>query len=62
MPDIEMTVRGTYTYDASSEIVTVVYRGRKKSTQLGGSTPEAIARLLLGELVDNPEGPGTSKA
>jgi hypothetical protein len=62
MPDIEMTVSGTYTYDASSEIVTVVYRGRKKSTQLGGSTPEAIARLLLRELVDNPEGPGTSKA
>ena len=64
MPDIEktITVRGTYTYDASGDLVTVVYQGRKKSTQLSGSALEFIASKLLGELAHDPHGVGTSDA
>jgi hypothetical protein len=60
MHEIEIPVRGTY--EVQGDIVTVVYRGRKKSTQVGGSPPESIARLLLRELVQDPEGIGTSPA
>jgi hypothetical protein len=60
MPEIEISVRGRY--EVQGGIVTVVYRGRKKSTQVGDSPPESIARLLLSELVKDPEGIGTSPA
>jgi hypothetical protein len=32
-------------------IVRVVYRGKSKATQVGGSPPETIAGMLLRELV-----------
>jgi hypothetical protein len=60
MPDIEIAVRGSYTVEDG--MVTVVYRGRKKSTQVGGSPRDSIARMVLRELVDDPEGLGTSSA
>jgi hypothetical protein len=44
------TVTGTYAYDPVEEIVHVRSVHGSKSTQRGGSTPEALARLLLREL------------
>ena len=41
--------RGTYTVNQG--VVTVEYGGRTKSTQVGGSPPATLARVLLGELV-----------
>ena len=37
-------------YEVSDGMVTVFYGDREKSTQVGGSPPDFIARLLLGEL------------
>jgi hypothetical protein len=37
-------------YEVDDGMVTVFYSGREKSTQVGGSPPDVIARLLLGEL------------
>jgi hypothetical protein len=41
---------GRYTVDR--RLITVVYNGRTKSTQLGGSGGYAIATALLSELVN----------
>ncbi len=32
-------------------LICVSYRGRSKTTQIGGSPPATLAKLLLGELV-----------
>ena len=58
MPEIEIPVRGTY--EVQEGMVTVVYRGRKKSAEVGGSLPETIARLVLRELVEGPSGIGST--
>jgi hypothetical protein len=45
------TVIGTYAYDPVEEMVHVKSVHGSKSTQRAGSAPEALARLLLRELV-----------
>jgi hypothetical protein len=40
---------GAYTVEEA--IVRVVYKGKSKATQVGGSPPETIAGMLLRELV-----------
>lgn len=40
---------GSYYVDRRT--ITVTYGIRKKTTQLGGSSPDGLARILLGELV-----------
>jgi len=40
------------TYTVWKEVVTVEYEGRSKSTQLGNSSAESIAKWLLIELVN----------
>ena len=56
MKPLEIAVRlggkvysGAYT--VGDAIVRVVYRGKSKATQVGGSSPETIAGMLLRELV-----------
>jgi hypothetical protein len=56
MKPLDMAVRmdgkvhyGTYT--VGDAIVRVVYKGKSKATQVGGSSPETIAGMLLRELV-----------
>jgi hypothetical protein len=56
MKPLDMAVRidgrlhyGKYTVDGT--IVSVAYRGKSKATQVGGSSPETIAGMLLRELV-----------
>jgi hypothetical protein len=56
MKPLEVAVRlggkvhsGAYT--VGDAIVRVVYKGTSKATQVGGSPPEAIAGMLLRELV-----------
>jgi hypothetical protein len=47
--DIEgNTITGRY--EITDRMVTVFYRDSAKTTQIGGLAPDAIARLLLGEL------------
>ena len=50
--------QGTYVIDGKT--ITVWFHGRSKSTQLGGSTPEVLARLMLAELVREDRGSPTS--
>ena len=38
-------------YDVESGMITVTYRLAEKTTQLGGSPPETLARLLLSEMI-----------
>jgi len=53
--------RGDKTYNGSYTIVdktiTVAYLGRTRTTQIGGSatTPENLARTVLGEMVEAPK-------
>jgi hypothetical protein len=48
---------GSYAYTEADQIVEVrSLRGERKSAQLGGSTPEIMARLLLLELADGRRG------
>ena len=56
MKPLEIAVRlggkvhsGAYT--VGDAIVRVVYKGKSKATQAGGSSPETIAGMLLRELV-----------
>ena len=52
--DVTDTVDGvTYTgrFYAYGPMVFVHYMGKKKQTQIGGSPPESIARMLLSEMV-----------
>jgi hypothetical protein len=44
--------RGEYTI--SKGLITVSWNGRQKMTQLGGmaDTPQALAHVMLGELID----------
>jgi hypothetical protein len=58
MPDIEVTFRGTYEVE-DGDIVAVFYNGRRKSTQIGGSPPDVLAKQLLREMVRDPEGKGS---
>lgn len=46
------TYKGAYTIDATGDLITVIYAGKSKVTQLGGfaSAPESLARIILGEL------------
>ena len=37
-------------------MIEVHYGGRKKTTQLGASPPEVLARIMVRELVDEFEG------
>jgi hypothetical protein len=44
---------GSYAYTPEDQIVEVRSRsGERKATQLGGSTPETLARLMLIELAN----------
>jgi hypothetical protein len=47
------TYRGAYTIDAAIDIITVSYGTRSQATQLGAAAaaPEALARIMLRELV-----------
>jgi len=49
-----ITYTGTYYFKSS--LVCVQYGAGSKATQLGGSTAESIARLLLSELVREERG------
>jgi hypothetical protein len=51
------TYKGTYTIDATSDMITVTYDGWGKIAQLGGlaSAPESLARIMLHELVTKDE-------
>jgi hypothetical protein len=44
------TVSGSYAYNPRGKLVEVRTFNGHKATQLGGSRPESIARLLLHEL------------
>ena len=47
------TLMGSYAYTEVDQIVEVrSISGGRKATQLGGSTPETLARLMLIELAD----------
>ena len=47
------TVVGSYAYTKADQIVEVrSIKGERKATQLGGLTPERLARLMLLELAD----------
>ena len=44
---------GTYAYtDADQTVEVRSLSGQRRATQLGGSTPETLARLMLIELAD----------
>jgi hypothetical protein len=44
---------GSYAYSEADQIVEVrSIKGARKARQLGGSTPESLARLMLIELAD----------
>lgn len=40
-------------YSADGEMVTVYFAGTSKKARLGNSSPELLAQVLLGELVDD---------
>ncbi|MGE0118618.1 MAG: hypothetical protein AB7S71_12210 [Dongiaceae bacterium] len=44
---------GTYTTDAAIDLITVSYGTKSQATQLGAaaSAPEALARIMLRELI-----------
>jgi hypothetical protein len=42
----------TGTYSESGKMITVRYKGRSKTTQVGGSPVDTIGRMLLRELVE----------
>jgi YD repeat-containing protein len=45
------TFVGSYTYTAADQTVEIrSLKGERKATQLGGSTPEALAKFMLIEL------------
>jgi hypothetical protein len=48
------THQGTYVIDGKT--ITVWYHGRSKTTQLGSSTPEILAGIILSELVREDRG------
>jgi hypothetical protein len=57
--DVSVEVAGTRhqgTYVIDGKTITVWFHGRSKTTQLGGSTPEVLARLILAELVRENRG------
>lgn len=39
-------------YKVERKIITVFYKNRHAATQLGGSTADSLARVILKELVD----------
>ena len=41
----------TGTFHVESGLVTATHNGESKTTQVGGSTPQAVARLLIREIV-----------
>jgi hypothetical protein len=41
------------TYIIWKDVVTITYKGKEKSTQVGGLTPENVAGALLHEMVRN---------
>jgi len=52
--EITLRIEGklhTGTFTADDTLVTVTYHGKSMATQVGGSPPEAIAGMLLRELV-----------
>lgn len=52
---VEIEVEGKIykgTYTVWKGLVTVEYEEKSKSTQVGGSTPAGIARLLLREIIE----------
>lgn len=52
----DKTYNGSYTI--ADKMITVAYLGRTRTAQLGGAatTPESVASVLLGELVDALKG------
>ena len=53
---VELELDGTCyvgSYAVESEVVTVVYGFSKKSTEVGDSTVERVARMLLRELIED---------
>ena len=58
---IQMKIEGqiyTGSYTLEQGLVTVWYGQGKKTTQLGGSTLESLAGILLGELVGEEQAQG----
>ena len=43
-------------YRVEDGLLTVTYRGRSETTQLGGSPAEVLARIMLREMVDKEAG------
>lgn len=53
---VEVEVEGTSyeaTYTVWKDVVTLQYKEKTKSTQVGGLTPDAVARQLLREIISN---------
>ncbi len=48
----KVTYEVTGEYEIENDIITVKYRGRQKSTQVGRSPVETLARMLLREMVN----------
>ncbi|MGI4940903.1 MAG: hypothetical protein ACRYHQ_10140 [Janthinobacterium lividum] len=42
-------------YRVEDGLLTVTYRGRSETTQLGGSPAEVLARIMLAEMVEKDE-------
>ncbi len=40
-------------YSVWKDVVTVIYDGKAKKTEVGNSAPDEVARLLLSEILDN---------
>jgi hypothetical protein len=53
MNPVSIVVNGTtFTgeYSVSGEVLTVIYNGKSKRTQLGGMNPDNLAKQLLAEI------------
>ena len=49
---IDTPVAATGRYRVEDGLLTVTYRGRSETTQLGGSPAEVLARIMLREMVE----------
>ncbi|MGI4941663.1 MAG: hypothetical protein ACRYHQ_14065 [Janthinobacterium lividum] len=52
---IDTPTAATGRYRVEDGLLTVTYRGRSETTQLGGSPAEVLARIMLAEMVEKDE-------
>lgn len=53
---VELEINGnnyTASYTVWKDVVNLEYQGKTKSTQVGGLSPDAVARMLLREIIEN---------